>query len=64
MIALVNPALDIHYVAYKDAYGHDFEDVRRRVPDVSRLEQTLGFKPRMSLTEILQDTIDWKRNQL
>ena len=41
VIALVNPALDIHYVAYKDAYGHDFEDVRRRVPDAGQLHQFL-----------------------
>jgi len=63
VIALVNPKLSIQYVAYKDAYGHDFEDVRRRVPDVSRLYETLGFKPEMPLDEILQKTIEWKRSQ-
>lgn len=64
VIAQVNPGLSINYVAYKDAYGHDFEDVRRRVPDVTRLQQTLGYKPQMPLTEILNNTIEWKKAAL
>ncbi len=64
VIAQVNPELSINYVAYKEAYGHDFEDVRRRVPNVTRLQQTLGYKPQMSLTEILNNTIEWKKAAL
>jgi len=64
VIEQVDPSLEIEYIAYKDAYGHDFEDVRRRVPDTSRLEQTLGFKPTMPLKEILAETIEWKRKEL
>ncbi|MBA3313308.1 MAG: GDP-mannose 4,6-dehydratase [Planctomycetota bacterium] len=42
---------------YDEAYGHRFEDVRRRVPDVSRLERTIGRKPSLPLGEILDDVI-------
>ena len=63
VIAKVDPAVGIEYLPYGKAYGDDFEDVRRRVPDVSRLEQTIGFKPRMGLEPILDDIVAWKRQQ-
>lgn len=63
VIAKVDPRAQIEYLAYGQAYGDDFEDVRRRVPDVTRLEQTIGFKPRMGLNEILDDIVSWKRQQ-
>jgi UDP-glucose 4-epimerase len=64
IIRRANPAAKIEFVPYRVAYGEDFEDVRRRVPDVSKLERTLGRKPSMSLGEILDDIIQWKREQL
>jgi len=64
VIRRVNPALTIRYVPYHDAYGADFEDVRRRVPDVTRLEQTIGRKPLLPLAAILDDVIAWKRSRL
>jgi UDP-glucose 4-epimerase len=60
VIARVNPELSIEYLPYNKAYGEDFEDVRRRVPCLDRLESTLGGKPRMTLGEILDDIIAWK----
>lgn len=63
IIQRVDPRIEIQYLAYRDAYGDDFEDVRRRVPDVSRLDATIGYKPSMTLGEILDDIIRWKREQ-
>ncbi len=64
VVALIDPSLEIKYVPYKDYYGHDFEDVRRRVPNTNRLKETLGFKPVMTLDEILKDTIAAKKRAL
>ena len=61
IIQRIDPRIAVQYLAYRDAYGDDFEDVRRRVPDVSRLAATIGFKPTMTLGEILDDIIRWKR---
>lgn len=61
VIEKVDPGVEINHLPYNRAYGDDFEDVRRRVPDVSRLKETLGFKPTMSLSEILDDIIAAKR---
>jgi UDP-glucose 4-epimerase len=61
IIRRVDPELTIDYLPYSRAYGEDFEDVRRRVPDVSRLFETIGMKPVTSLATILDDIIRWKR---
>ncbi len=61
IIARTDPRVVLKFLPYGEAYGADFEDVRRRVPDLARLEQTLGVKPRMPLGEILDDIIRYKR---
>jgi UDP-glucose 4-epimerase len=43
------------------AYGESFEDVRRRVPDVTRARDILDFKAQVSLEEGLQRTLNWFR---
>ena len=63
IIRRIDPQIRIEYLPYRDAYGDDFEDVRRRVPDVSKLATALGRKPSMKLGEILDDIIRWKRSQ-
>jgi len=52
------------FIPYSEAYGPDFEDIQRRVPDLTRLEATLGWKPSVELTEILDDIIAEKRRCL
>ncbi len=63
IIAQIDQDLAIQHLPYGEAYGENFEDVRRRVPDLTRLEQTIGSKPSMMLEEILNDIICWKREQ-
>src|SRR5262245_1378290 len=61
VIRRVNHKVPRKFVPYADVYGADFEDVRRRVPDLSRLEQMLGSKPSMPLGRILDDIIAHRR---
>jgi UDP-glucose 4-epimerase len=61
IIKRVDPRIALEFLPYAEAYGADFEDVRRRVPDLTRLEQTLGSKPNLPLGEILDDIIRHKR---
>lgn len=63
VIAKVDPQVRIEHLPYSQAYGDDFEDVRRRVPDVSRLKRTIGSSPQLGLEAILEDIIAWKRSQ-
>lgn len=61
VIERIDPAIPIEHLPYNEAYGENFEDVRCRVPDLTRLQETLGTKPSMSLGEILDDIIHWKK---
>jgi UDP-glucose 4-epimerase len=63
IIAKANPGLAIRHIPYREAYGEGFEDVRQRVPDLTRLKTTLGMQPGRPLSEILDDVIAWKRAQ-
>jgi UDP-glucose 4-epimerase len=49
---------EIVLVPYDEAYGEGFEDMRRRVPDTSKIERMLGWTPHASLDEVLRDVID------
>lgn len=43
---------------YDQAYAEGFEDMLRRVPSVDKLEKTIGFKPRTSLEQIIEDVVE------
>ena len=47
----------IQFVPYGQAYAPGFEDMQRRVPDISKIYQYLGWQPTHELSEILQDVI-------
>ena len=47
----------IELVPYDEAYGPGFEDMRRRVPDISKVEQLIDWRPRHDLEAILRDVI-------
>lgn len=52
------------FQSYAEAYGVDFEDVRRRVPDLSRLKSTIEFVPQYSLDQVIEELVDHRRRQL
>jgi UDP-glucose 4-epimerase len=56
--ALVSTDVSITNVPYEEVYDEGFEDMKRRVPDLSKLEAAIGYEPRFSLEDILRDVID------
>jgi len=62
VVAKVGGEIAIEHIAYSEAYGDDFEDIQRRVPVVDKLEEAIGSKPAMTLDQILDDIIAWKRS--
>ncbi len=52
---------DVVYVPYDQAYTQGFEDMLRRMPDVSKLYRYIGCVPQTSLDGTLQEVIDWIR---
>jgi len=63
MRQLTDLASEIVHVPYEAAYGPAFEETRRRVPDVTRAREVLGFEAQTSLEEGLQRTLDWFRDR-
>ena len=57
VVALSGSQSRIEYQSYAQAYDQDFEDIRHRVPDLTRLKQTIGFAPRNDLDAIIRDVI-------
>jgi UDP-glucose 4-epimerase len=45
----------ITYTAYSDAYPAGFEDIQRRVPDVSKVKNAIGWAPTKDLMQIISD---------
>ena len=60
---LVGSSSEIVHVPYVQAYGPDFEETRRRVPDVSKAERILGFRAQVPLEEGLKKTIEWFKSR-
>ena len=51
----------IQKIAYEAAYSAGFEDMQRRVPDISKARITVGWEPALSLDEIIVDVADHLR---
>ena len=47
----------IEFIPYDEAYAEGFEDMPRRVPDVSKLLSITGFRPERSLDETIDDVL-------
>jgi len=65
IIELTESSSDVKLVAYEaeEAYGEragGFEDMRRRVPDASKLFAYTGFRPTIRLDETLREIIDYE----
>jgi len=56
-------ASPIEYIPYEEAYEEGFEDMRRRVPDLRKIRRAIGYEPRLSLQNIVQDVADHVRRR-
>ena len=61
IIDLADSTSKLRYVSYEDAYEEGFEDMMRRVPNTSRVNQLIGFEPTAGLDEIIELVIDEHR---
>jgi UDP-glucose 4-epimerase len=55
VIELTGSKSIIEKVLYEKAYAPGFEDMQRRVPDISKIKRTVGWAPRLSLDSIIAD---------
>jgi UDP-glucose 4-epimerase len=59
---LTGSGSEIVRVPYEQAYGEGFEDMPRRVPDISKIASLIGYRPTRSLDQILESVIAYFRD--
>ncbi len=52
---------EIVQIPYDQAYGQGFEDMQRRVPDVSKLKELLTWEPLLSLDGIIEKLVNYRK---
>ena len=52
-IQLTNSTSQIKYIPYTEAYPAGFEDMQRRVPDITKIKKTIDWKPTHTLDSII-----------
>ncbi len=55
VIELTGSTSSIEKIAYETAYPEGFEDMQRRVPDIAKIKQVLGWTPEINLDQIIKD---------
>lgn len=57
VIEATNSQSEVEFISYEKAYGPDFEDLGRRVPDLTRLRGMIDFTPKHSIDGIIGDIL-------
>jgi UDP-glucose 4-epimerase len=55
VIEITGSTSTIEKIAYEKAYPEGFEDMQRRVPDISKIKKVLGWTPEINLDQIIKD---------
>jgi len=60
VLNLTGSSSDICLVPYSEAYEPGFEDMERRLPDISKIRRVTGWTPTRSLEQIIEDVIEYE----
>ncbi len=58
VVALTGSSSEIEFIPYNEAYEKGFEDMRRRVPDTTKIRELVGWTPHTPLEDILREIIE------
>ncbi len=61
--AITGSDSEIVYVPYDEAYEAGFEDMPRRVPDISRIHRTIGYSPSLGIDQIIERVVEYYRTR-
>ncbi len=57
IIEMTGSKSNIETIPYEKAYPEGFEDMQRRVPDISKIKRVLGWEPKIQLDQIIKDIV-------
>ena len=60
---LTASASSIQYIPYDEAYEAGFEDMPRRVPDISKIQAFIEYQPRLGLDDIIRTVVEHMRQR-
>ena len=64
VIRITGSSSVIQRIRYEEAYEEGFEDMARRVPDISKVNGLIGFRPTMTLDQIIHSVVESMRPSL
>ena len=64
VIKQTNSKSDIAFTNYEDAYAVGFEDMARRVPDISKITSLTGWEPKIDLKTIISNVTNYNQRNL
>ena len=59
VIQITGSTSSIEVIPYEKAYGPGFDDMQRRVPDLTRAARYMSWTPQHTLDDIIQDIVEW-----
>jgi UDP-glucose 4-epimerase len=59
VIKLTNSTSEIIYKKHSEVFGDHFEEPQRRVPDISKIKQVVGWQPKQSLDEVIIEIAEY-----
>lgn len=60
---LLHSTSSVEYIPYEKAYEEGFEDMQKRVPDLSKIQNFIGYEPKNSLRDIIKDVAEYQKKQ-
>ncbi len=57
IISMTSSASTLKHISYSEAYGEGFEDMARRIPDLSKVEKAVNYSPIRDLNIIIEDVV-------
>jgi UDP-glucose 4-epimerase len=63
VVTAIDSRLDIEFENYRSVFPPDFADLRRVVPDLSKLKNTISYSPQFTMEAAINEAIEWQRRQ-
>lgn len=63
ILSITSSDSQIRHIPYNEAYQEGFEDMERRVPDITKIKNLIGYKNTHSLDDILAKVMEYERTR-
>jgi len=64
IVEMTGSGSEKRFVSYEEAYGRPFDDMLRRQPDLTKIHRLIGYEPKYTLEQTLEQIIDYERERM